>query len=195
MVSIWDYATIKIGPIAFCRRGSAARNNRGGGPHTARSMPPPRSRVFDDESDFPHTPPGIALGNSESMMSGEGGKDGEGGEAFDWNVLAPRILRPVDIQAKYNPDAVAQAILVEVLDLHPERLTVSGWLLRIVADPDDGIEVETATEAIHGLRASGLIDYRNDDRVVEATYAALRASELLMGTATRHSQASSLGPG
>lgn len=84
-----------------------------------------------------------------------------------------------DTPAKYNPEAVAQAILVEIIDLHPQRLTVCEWLRRIVADLADGLEVETAIEAIHGLRASGVVGYRDDDRVVEATHAALRAVALL----------------
>jgi hypothetical protein len=40
-------------------------------------------------------------------------------------------------------------------------------------------EIETAVEAAHSLRASGLVRYRNDDRVVEAAHATLRVAALL----------------
>lgn len=80
---------------------------------------------------------------------------------------------------QHDPEHVARAVLEEVLRLHPQRLTVDELSLRIAGDPEDDLEIETATEAIHGLRASGLIRYRNDDRVVEATHAALRAVGLL----------------
>lgn len=80
---------------------------------------------------------------------------------------------------KYNLDAVAQAILVQIIDLHPERLAVREWLLRIVGDWDDGLEVETAQSAIRDLRVSGLIHYRDDDQLVEPTQAVLRYVALL----------------
>ena len=80
---------------------------------------------------------------------------------------------------KYNPALVEQVILEEAIGLHPQRLTIGELSLRIVADPDDGREVETATDAIRDLRRSGLFRYRNDDQVVEPTYAALRAHALL----------------
>lgn len=79
---------------------------------------------------------------------------------------------------KYNPELVGQVILIEVIEHHPARLTVDELALRIVADPDDTTEVETATEAVRDLRRSGLIRYRNDDEVVEPTHAALRAYTL-----------------
>lgn len=84
-----------------------------------------------------------------------------------------------DTPPKYNPELVARAVLEEVLRRHPERLTIAELSLWIVGDPEDDLEVETAIEAIHNLRASGLVRYRNDDRVVEATHAALRAAALL----------------
>jgi DNA-binding transcriptional ArsR family regulator len=83
----------------------------------------------------------------------------------------------------YDPELVERAILEEVIDRHPERLTVHELALRIVADPDDGLEVDTATNAIRELRRSGLIRYRNDDEVVDPTQAALRAHALLTGVA------------
>jgi len=57
-------------------------------------------------------------------------------------------------------------------------LTVGELALRIVSDPEDRMEVETATEAIRDLRRSGLVRYRNDDQVVEATHAAVSAAAI-----------------
>lgn len=81
---------------------------------------------------------------------------------------------------KYDPALVEQLILEEAIELYPQRLTVGELSLRIVADPDDGLEVETAIHAIRDLRRSGLFRYRNDDQVVEPTHAALRAAQLLL---------------
>ncbi len=79
---------------------------------------------------------------------------------------------------KYNPELVAQVILEEAIELYPQRLTVGELSLRIVSDPDDGREVETASEAICDLRRSGLFRYRNDDQVVEPTHAAFSAAAI-----------------
>jgi hypothetical protein len=79
---------------------------------------------------------------------------------------------------KYDLALVGQVILEEALELHPQRLTVGELALRIVGDPDDGVEVETVTEAIRNLRRSGLVRYRNDDQVVEPTHAAFSAAAI-----------------
>jgi hypothetical protein len=88
-------------------------------------------------------------------------------------------VRDVACPPRYNATLVARAILEEAIDLHPQRLTVDELSLRVVADPADGREVETASEAIRDLRRSGLLRYRNDDRVVEPTHAAFCARALL----------------
>lgn len=80
---------------------------------------------------------------------------------------------------RYDPELVERAILEEVLNLHPQRLTVGELSLRIAGDTEDSLEIETAVEATHSLRASGLVRYRSDDLVVEPTHAALRAAALL----------------
>lgn len=84
---------------------------------------------------------------------------------------------------KYDPELVERVVLEEAIDLHPDRLTISGLTLKIVTDPSDDLEVETATHAIRDLRRSGLLRYRNDDEVVEPTHSALRAHALLNGPA------------
>lgn len=78
----------------------------------------------------------------------------------------------------YNPAQVRQVILDEALELHPQRLTIRELSLRVVSDPEDSMEIETATEAICNLRRSGLLRYRNDDQVVEPTHAAFSAAEI-----------------
>jgi hypothetical protein len=82
---------------------------------------------------------------------------------------------------KYNLDLVAQVILEVAVELHPEYLTVRDLSLRIVADPGDDREMETAAEAIRELKQSGLLGYEDGDEVVEPTPAALRAYALLAG--------------
>lgn len=79
----------------------------------------------------------------------------------------------------YDVESVARTILEEAIRRHPERLTVTELSLRIVGDPDDDLEGETAVEAIQSLRASGLIRYRNDDQIVEPTHAVLCYAELM----------------
>jgi hypothetical protein len=79
----------------------------------------------------------------------------------------------------YDPEIVSRTILEEVIRLHPERLTVAELSLRIVGDPGDEREAETAAEAIHDLRAFGLIRYRDDDKLVEPTQAVLRYVALM----------------
>ena len=73
---------------------------------------------------------------------------------------------------------VEQAILEEALELYPQRLTVSELSLRVVSDPEDSGEIETAVHATRNLRRSGLLRYRNDDQVVEPTHAAFSAVAL-----------------
>lgn len=61
--------------------------------------------------------------------------------------------------AKYDPELVGETILIEIIEQHPTRLMVGELVLRIVADPDDGMEVEIATEAIRDLRRSALVHF------------------------------------
>jgi hypothetical protein len=82
---------------------------------------------------------------------------------------------------KYDSARVAQVILFELIEHHPIRLTIDELALRIVADPDDSREVETARHAIRDLRRACLVRYRNDDRLVEPTQAALCAYALFTG--------------
>jgi hypothetical protein len=79
---------------------------------------------------------------------------------------------------KYNV-AIVEAVILEVAaELHPQHLTARELSLRIVSDPDDNKEVETATQAIRNLREFGLFKDR-DDEIVEPTPAAHRAIALL----------------
>jgi hypothetical protein len=79
---------------------------------------------------------------------------------------------------KYDVAKVEAVILQEAAELHPQHLTARALSQRIVGDPDDNREAETATRAIRNLREFGLFSDR-DDEVVEPTQAALRAVALL----------------
>lgn len=77
--------------------------------------------------------------------------------------------------------AIVEAVILEVAaELHPRRLTAGELSLKIVSDPRDSREVETAAQAIRNLRQSGLFHFR-DDEIVEPTQAAIRAVALLAG--------------
>lgn len=69
--------------------------------------------------------------------------------------------------------------LMEVIELHPERLTIDELIIRTATDPDDFKKADPIRQAIRDLRRSGLVRYRNDDELVEPTHAALAAYELL----------------
>jgi hypothetical protein len=69
-------------------------------------------------------------------------------------------------------------ILEVAAELHPQHLTAGELSLEVIGDADDTREVETAAQAIRGLREFGLFSVR-DDELVEPTPAALRACALL----------------
>jgi hypothetical protein len=70
---------------------------------------------------------------------------------------------------------VEHAVLVVILDLHPEHLTTAELILK-VADNGDHSEEEAIRQAIRDLRGSSLV--RDTGDVVEPTHAAVRAAEL-----------------
>jgi hypothetical protein len=71
-----------------------------------------------------------------------------------------------------------RTVLTEVVELHPELLTIPELILRIARRPEDETTKEEIRNAIRDLRRSGLLRYRGDE-VVEPTHAALRAFDLL----------------
>jgi hypothetical protein len=77
------------------------------------------------------------------------------------------------------PAEFEQVALIEVVDLHPEHLTIPELILRIARDPESEAMQEKMRDAIRELRRSGLVRYRDDDEVVEPTHAILRAFDLL----------------
>jgi hypothetical protein len=79
---------------------------------------------------------------------------------------------------KYNLAIVETVILEVAAELHPQHLTAEDLSLRIVGDPDDERETETAAQAIRSLTEFGLFADRGDG-IVEPTPAALRAVALL----------------
>lgn len=79
---------------------------------------------------------------------------------------------------KYNVSIVEAVILEVAAELHPEHLPADELSLKVVGNPDDNRELETAALAIRGLGEFGLFKVR-DDEIVEPTPAALRAVALL----------------
>ena len=69
---------------------------------------------------------------------------------------------------------VERAVLGEVLELHPDHLTVQELTLKISCDRDEGEVIE---HSIRDLKGSGLL--RNVGDVVAPTHAAIRAFILL----------------
>lgn len=84
-----------------------------------------------------------------------------------------------EVPANYNVEIVEAVILEIAAELHPELLSTRELILeKIVSNPDDAREVQTAAQAIRNLRDAGLVRSR-DDETVEPTQAALRAVTLL----------------
>jgi hypothetical protein len=79
---------------------------------------------------------------------------------------------------KYNVATVEAVILEVAAEMHPENLTAKELALRIISDADDTREVETAAQAIRGLREFGLFS-SGDGEIVMPTPAGLRAVALL----------------
>jgi hypothetical protein len=72
-------------------------------------------------------------------------------------------------------EELERTVLHEIVELHPERLTLPELILRIARDPGDEAAKERVRIAARDLRRSGLARYRDDDELVEPTHAALRA--------------------
>jgi hypothetical protein len=82
-------------------------------------------------------------------------------------------------KAKYNVAMVETVILEVAASLDPVRLLEADLTLKIVSDPDDDREMETAGQAIRNLREFGLFVDR-DDEIVELTPAVLHTCTLVM---------------
>ncbi|HEX6689343.1 MAG TPA: hypothetical protein VF085_11870 [Solirubrobacterales bacterium] len=82
-----------------------------------------------------------------------------------------------DHSPHYNVAMVEAVILQVATELHPQNLTAKELALRVILDPDDTREVETAAQAIRGLREFGLL-FDGDDGVVMPTPAGLHAMAL-----------------
>jgi hypothetical protein len=81
-------------------------------------------------------------------------------------------------QPKYNRAVVGQAVLLEIIDHHPVRLTVTELVGRIVSDRDDFGEIKQRVLLFANCKQTGLVRYRDDDELVEPTQAALHAHTL-----------------
>jgi hypothetical protein len=80
------------------------------------------------------------------------------------------------VPKKYRPSAVAKRMLAEVIDQLP-TVWAAHYLIteRIVSDPKDKREVETAEKALSKLKRSGLITV-DGDGLVRPTNAGLDAN-------------------
>lgn len=83
-----------------------------------------------------------------------------------------------DVPPKYDVAKIEAVVLEVAAELHPERLSTGGLLLKVIGNPDDTREIDTASQAVRNLREFGLFA-RRDDEIVEPTPAALRAVALL----------------
>jgi hypothetical protein len=72
-------------------------------------------------------------------------------------------------------EELERTVLHEIVELHPERLTIPELILRIARNPADYATAERIRIAARDLRRSGLARYRDGDEIVEPTHAALRA--------------------
>jgi hypothetical protein len=87
-------------------------------------------------------------------------------------------MSKTDTSPKYDVAIVEAVILQVAAELHPQNLTAKELALRIVWNASDRREVETAAQAIRGLREFGLF-CGGDGEIVQPTPAALRAVALL----------------
>ena len=67
------------------------------------------------------------------------------------------------------------AVLVEIVSLHPARLTAKELVIRMGAGPSDMGQAEIM-DSLQALKGSGLV--RFTEEVVELTFAALRAAAI-----------------
>ena len=84
----------------------------------------------------------------------------------------------VSTRAEPDPELIERAVLEEVVELLPVRLTVSELCQKITAGSQDKRRTETVRHAIRDLRGWGLVRYRDDDQLVEPTSAAVHFSDL-----------------
>lgn len=80
--------------------------------------------------------------------------------------------------AEPDPELIERAVLEEVVELLPVRLTVSELCQKITAGSQHQGRLEIARHAIRSLRGWGLVRYRDDDQLVEPTPAAVHFSDL-----------------
>lgn len=82
---------------------------------------------------------------------------------------------PVSARSAQAED-MERLVLHEIVELHPEQLTIPELILRIARDPEDEATRERIGNAVRDLGRSGLARCRDgEDEVVEPTHAALRA--------------------
>jgi hypothetical protein len=90
--------------------------------------------------------------------------------------VAPRRFPPVfsSVLGDELQKQVERAVLEEILELHPDHLTVPELILKMAINQN---EDEPITHSVRDLKCSGLVRYIGD--VVVPTHAALRSGVLL----------------
>jgi hypothetical protein len=98
-------------------------------------------------------------------------------QSIDTVTAKSPVSASTPFSAKYDVATVARLMLEEVAELHPRRLTARELSARIITDPDDSREIETAAHAIRVLIRVGL--FEGDDGNVRPTGIALFTIALL----------------
>jgi len=74
-------------------------------------------------------------------------------------------------------ESTAAAVLQQLLDLYPARLTLDELRREFGCDPDDFAELDAVERAVHDLHTAGLL--HRGDGFVTPSRAAVRFSELM----------------
>lgn len=74
--------------------------------------------------------------------------------------------------------ALKRTMLEKIIELQPQRITVSELHQSMARDPDDCSEQEAIRDVVRELRHDGLVRYRNDDEVIDPTLAASSAFDI-----------------
>lgn len=84
----------------------------------------------------------------------------------------------VSTRGEPDPELVERAVLEEVVELLPVRLTVSELCQKITAGSQDKGRLEVVRHAVRDLRGWGLVRYRDVEQLVEPTPAAIHFFDL-----------------
>jgi hypothetical protein len=124
----------------------------------------------DGEKTQPRSP-GLRLG-----QSGDGGTGESSGDASTWNIGGHEMSEEYKTTWAEDED-VEWAVLQQLLDLHPTRLTLEELAREFGARHSDFAANDAVERAVRDLAAAGLL--HRGAEFVAPTRAALRFNELL----------------